>query len=166
MGLFDWLPGSEAKEVPPGHATASHILFLSSSGDDDEAKADALLKRIEAGDVSFGDAARSFSSCPTRDVNGFIGTFSSLGSLGSLGSSLGELPYEGQDTSAFDEVVLSPETPLNTPCKVKSRWGTHIVQVEARGPPAESGGGGGDDGKPEAPNFTPPVVGGGEGRAW
>ena len=134
MGLFDWMPGMQKEAPPAGCARASHILFL--ADDYAENKADQLLKRISSGEISFGDAARGFSCCPSRDLNGDLGTFSSLGSLGML-PPIGELPYEGQDTESFDAVVMSPDTPLFTPVKVVSKWGVHLVLIEARGPPGD-----------------------------
>ena len=134
MGLFDWMPGMQKEAPPPGCARASHILFL--ADEYAEKKADQLLKRISSGEISFGDAARGFSCCPSRDLNGELGTFSSLGSLGML-PPIGELPYEGQDTESFDAAVLSPDTPLDVPVKVVSQWGVHLVLVEARGPPGD-----------------------------
>jgi hypothetical protein len=35
--------------------------------------------------------------------------------------------------AAFDALVKSPETQLNTPYKVETGFGTHLVVVEARG---------------------------------
>ena len=48
-------------------------------------------------------------------------------------SSLLFLPYEGKETGPFDEHVFSPDTPLGTPCKVATDFGTHLVVVEGRG---------------------------------
>ena len=132
LGLFDFLPGNQKVAPPPGTVRASHILFLKEADGLEEKKADTLLGRIKRDELTFGDAARGFSSCPSRDLNGDLGTFSSLGRLGEV-PVIGELPYEGQDTSAFDDCVFSAETPLNVPTKVNSQWGTHLVLVEARG---------------------------------
>lgn len=118
--------------VPPGHATVSHIIFL--AADDADAKAAALLDRINAGELDFGEAALRFSACPTRDLKGYIGTFTSLSSVGKI-ALMGTLPYEGQDCTPFDELVFDESTPLNVPQLVQTQWGTHIVLVEARGEP-------------------------------
>mgnify|MGYP003314512515 CR=1 FL=1 len=40
-----------------------------------------LKARIEAGELSFEAAALQFSACPTRDLNGALGTFESLSRL-------------------------------------------------------------------------------------
>tara|TARA_B110001452_G_scaffold262826_1_gene263366 strand:- start:374 stop:919 length:546 start_codon:yes stop_codon:yes gene_type:complete len=129
--------------VPPGHATVSHIIFL--TADDAEAKATALRDRIDAGEVSFGEAALRFSACPTRDLKGYIGTFTSLSAVGSI-ALMGTLPYEGQDCTSFDELVFDESTPLNVPQIVQTQWGTHIVLVEARGEPLPRTSGAGADG--------------------
>ena len=110
---------------PPGYCEASHILLMS---DEADAAAEALLARIQSGEISFGDAAAEFSSCPSRSKRGSLSTFSSL-------SSILFLPYEGKaaEVAAFDALVMSPDTQLNTPYKVKTEFGTHLVVVEERG---------------------------------
>jgi len=124
-------------EVPEGYAKARHILFL--AGDNDAAKAAALKRRIEAGEISFGEAALRFSSCPTRDLNGSLGTFSSLARLseGTLREDGGgTTPYEGKAELAapFDQLVFSADTKLAPAMHVVStQWGTHLVLIEARG---------------------------------
>jgi len=137
MGLFDSLPGFWKATVPDGYARASHILFL---GDDEEAeqRADAVLERIRSGGLSFAQAAREFSYCPTRDQEpaGDLGTFASLSSMSSVDEmrsfdGVMELPYEGQNTRDFDDAVFS--VPLNQPTKVSSQWGYHLLLVTERG---------------------------------
>ena len=109
---FDWelLPGFWKSKCPDGYARASHCLFLG-TGDDEKQKAQVVLERIQKGLMSFTDAARQYSYCPTRDQDpaGDLGTFASLSSMSAvdeLRSFEGklELPYEGQNTRAFDEV--------------------------------------------------------------
>ena len=51
---------------PPGYVDASHILLR----DDDNGEADALLARIQSGEMSFNDAAAEFSACPSRGKKG------------------------------------------------------------------------------------------------
>ena len=67
--------------VPPGWVRASHILFLADDANahaNADAKAAALATRIDAEEMSFGEAALRFSACPSRDLNGRLGTFESL----------------------------------------------------------------------------------------
>jgi len=42
-----------------------------------------------------------------------------------------ELPYEGQNTRAFDEACFA--APLGQPQKVRSAWGVHLILVTERG---------------------------------
>ncbi len=117
--------------VPDGFVKARHILFL--KDDDADRKASALAKRIAAGEIGFAEAALRFSCCPTRDLNGSLGIFSSLSRLAE-GTLRGDsTPYDGQDTKDFDDLVLSPTTMLNVVHTVRSQWGTHLVLVEERG---------------------------------
>lgn len=120
------------QEVPEGYVAASHILFLAS--DDAERKAAALKSRVEAGELSFGEAALRFSYCPTRDLNGSLGTFTSLAALGEGTLRGGSMPYDGDVESAkpFDQLVHDRSTGLGTIHTVVTTWGTHLVLVEAR----------------------------------
>ena len=128
--------------VPDGFVRASHIIFL--AADDAARKADALKARIEEGELSFEAAALQFSACPTRDLDGALGTFESLSRLrdGTL-RGIDSLPYDGKDTSEFDALVKS--CALGAVHRCASQWGEHLVRVEARGSelaaPAAAGGG-------------------------
>lgn len=137
MGLFDSLPGFWKVACPPGYARASHCLFL---GTDDAAKqkATAVLERVQSGSLTLAAAARQFSCCPTRDQEpaGDLGTFASLSAMRGVDEMLSfdgimELPYENQDTRAFDDAVFS--APLNQPTLIQSQWGFHIFVVTERG---------------------------------
>ena len=115
---------------PEGFVRASHILFLAADGDAQK-KAAALKARIDAGEFSFGDAARAFSYCPTRDLNGQLGIFQSLSKL-TEGTLRGDsMPYDGKDTATFDALLFSAE--LNVVHAVDTQWGTHLVLIEERG---------------------------------
>jgi hypothetical protein len=119
--------------VPVGFVRARHILFLAS--DEAQPKADALARRIAADEISFADAALRFSACPTRDLHGSLGTFPSLSRLRDGTLRGGGTPYDGQDTSLFDEIVFSPFTPVGKVITVATQWGVHLVLIEARGEP-------------------------------
>ena len=123
--------------VPDGFARARHILFL--ADDRSEKNAAELKRRIETGDISFGDSALRFSNCPTRDLEGRLGIFQSLSCLteGTLKGS--SMPYDGHDTTSFDELIHSPTTPIGTIQTINTQWGTHLVLVEERGGPAPRG---------------------------
>ena len=111
--------------LPPGHASASHILIRSADPEQDDATAETLLSRIEAGELTFADAATKFSSCPSRGKRGELGAFPGLGKILFL-------PYEGQDVPEFDSLVFSPDTELNKLYKVRTLFGTHLVIVSGR----------------------------------
>ena len=137
MGLFDSLPGFWKSAVPDGYARAAHILFLGTD-EASEAKADEVLGRITTGALTFAEAARAFSSCPTRDQEppGDLGTFASLSAMKNVDEmrsfeGVMELPYEGQNTRSFDDAIFS--VPLNEVTKVASQWGYHLVLVSERG---------------------------------
>ena len=117
--------------VPDGFVKARHILFL----EDDEAdgKAAALKARIEAGEIAFDEAALRFSSCPSRDLRGDLGTFASLSRLAEGTLRGGSLPYDGQDVAPFDALLHAPATELNAVHTVRTQWGTHLVLIEQRG---------------------------------
>ena len=117
-------PGKDSK-VPPGFASASHILL---TGDGAEEAAAELQQRLAAGELSFTEAAEQFSQCPSKGKGGELGIFSSL-------SVVMWLPYEGKtnEVKLFDELVFSPSTPIGTPFRVATSFGTHIVRVDARG---------------------------------
>jgi hypothetical protein len=42
-----------------------------------------------------------------------------------------ELPYEGQNTRAFDDAVF--DAPLDEPVLAESQWGYHLLLVTERG---------------------------------
>ena len=87
-------------------ANARHILV------DDEEKAKEILAMIEAGDKSFEDAAKEFSTCPSSQKGGDLGTFG-----------------PGQMVAEFDQAVFSAkEGDLLGP--VKTQFGFHLIRVE------------------------------------
>jgi hypothetical protein len=86
MGLFDFLqpttPSSTnaPSPLPKGYVEASHILFESKE------QAATVQSAIEAGEISFEDAALAYSKCPTASrsekngmpQNGRLGSFRGL----------------------------------------------------------------------------------------
>ena len=125
MGLFDGFfadPGKSTR-VPAGFAKASHIVI---SGDDAAEQAAALKERISAGEITFEEAAATYSSCPSKGKGGSLEIFSSLGVVAGL-------PYEGKDVTAFDTIVFSPAVALNEIHLLTTEWGTHLVRIEGRG---------------------------------
>lgn len=99
-------------------ATASHILFGFAKYEDGEQQAVALKQRIEAGEISFADAAKEYSTCPSAARGGSLGSFKK-------GAMVPEF-----DAVCFDEDVPLGGTAVNGP--VKTQFGHHLIQVYER----------------------------------
>ena len=92
------------KFVAGDSVNASHILV------DSEEKANELLADINAGKISFEDAARKHSSCPSSENGGNLGEFT-----------------RGQMVPEFDEAVFGMnEGEVKGP--VKTQFGYHIIR--------------------------------------
>ena len=87
---------------------ASHILV------DSEEKANELLAKINAGEVSFEDAARENSSCPSKENGGNLGEFT-----------------RGQMVPEFDEAAFSMAVgEVKGP--VKTQFGFHLIKLNSK----------------------------------
>lgn len=87
---------------------ASHILV------DSEDKARELLDKINAGEVSFEDAARENSSCPSSQNGGSLGEFT-----------------RGQMVPEFDNACFSMEVgEISAP--VKTQFGYHLIKLTGK----------------------------------
>ena len=88
---------------------ASHILV------DSEDKANEILAKINAGEITFEDAAKQFSSCPSAKEGGSLGDFS-----------------RGQMVPEFDEACFSMEIgEIRGP--VKTQFGYHLIRLNGKG---------------------------------
>lgn len=88
--------------------SASHILV------DSEEKANEILAAIQNGEISFEDAAKTHSSCPS----------------GQNGGSLGEFGH-GQMVKEFDEACFSMEVgELRGP--VETQFGYHLIRLDGK----------------------------------
>ena len=129
-GLFDFMkgdddaPGAPSGPVPRGFVEASHILLA--PGADADERARILMDNIDTGEISFADAAKQFSQCPSKGKGGSLGSFRKLGTLLFL-------PYEGQDVPEFDAAVWS--SPIGEVGAVTTSFGVHLLRVDARGSP-------------------------------
>ncbi len=93
--------------------SASHILV------DSEEKANEILAKINAGEISFEDAARESSSCPSSQNGGALGEFT-----------------RGQMVPEFDSAAFSMEVgELRGP--VKTQFGYHIIKLTDKKPEEE-----------------------------
>lgn len=87
---------------------ASHILV------DSEEKANDILAQIQNGEISFEDAARKFSTCPSGEQGGSLGEFT-----------------RGQMVPEFDDACFSMEVgELRGP--VKTQFGYHLIKLTAK----------------------------------
>ena len=86
----------------------------------------AIKDNIDTGEISFADAAKQFSQCPSKGKGGSLGSFRKLGTLLFL-------PYEGQDVPEFDAAVWS--VPVGEVSAVTTSFGVHLLRVDARGSP-------------------------------
>ena len=108
---------AEAKEYFLGHskefaskasATAKHVLV------DNEDKANQIKEEIESGAKSFEDAAKEYSTCPSAQKGGSLGTFGR-----------GQMVKEFEDAAFSAEIgaVVGP---------VKTQFGYHLIKVEEK----------------------------------
>ncbi|MGO1469398.1 MAG: peptidyl-prolyl cis-trans isomerase [Tissierella sp.] len=91
----------------PESRVASHILVT------DEEEANKIYKEIEEG-LSFEDAAKKYSTCPSKEKGGNLGEFS-----------------RGQMVPEFENEAFSMEIGVISK-PVKSQFGYHIIRVEEK----------------------------------
>ena len=100
-------------------AKASHILFSFEKYEDGAAQAASLKSKIEAGELSFADAAKEYSTCPSAARGGDLGTFK-----------------KGAMVPEFDATVFDEATPLGGSAvqgPVKTQFG--CARLRAHAPP-------------------------------
>jgi peptidyl-prolyl cis-trans isomerase C len=85
---------------------ASHILV------DSEDLAKEIYEKIKNGDISFEDAAREYSSCPSKERGGNLGDFS-----------------KGQMVPEFDSAVFAMAEGEITETPVKTQFGYHLIKL-------------------------------------
>lgn len=87
---------------------ASHILV------DSEEKALEILAKIKEG-MSFEDAAKEYSSCPSKENGGNLGDFG-----------------RGQMVPEFDSAVFAMEVGAITETPVKTQFGYHLIKLNSK----------------------------------
>lgn len=87
---------------------ASHILVA------EEEMAKDLLAKINAGEITFEDAAKNFSTCPSGKEGGSLGDFS-----------------RGQMVPEFDEACFTMDVGTVTG-PVKTQFGYHLIRLNAK----------------------------------
>lgn len=88
---------------------ASHILV------DSEELANELYAKISNGEITFEDAAKENSSCPSRANGGSLGEFT-----------------KGQMVPEFDEAVFAMEVGEVTATPVKTQFGYHLIKLNSK----------------------------------
>ena len=88
---------------------ASHILV------DSEEKANELLAKIKAGEISFEQAAMENSSCPSGQNGGSLGDFG-----------------KGQMVPEFDVAVFAMEVGEISAAPVQTQFGYHLIKLNAK----------------------------------
>ena len=88
---------------------ASHILV------DSEELCKEILAKIEGGEISFEDAAKEYSSCPSKAQGGSLGDFT-----------------KGQMVPEFDAAVFSMQVGEITKEPVKTQFGFHLIKLNSK----------------------------------
>ncbi len=102
----EYYEANKAEFLTGETVNASHILV------DSEEKADKIYSEIASGAKTFEDAAREYSSCPSK-ANG--------GNLGDFG--------KGQMVPEFDSAVFAMEEGEITKSPVKTQFGYHLIKL-------------------------------------
>lgn len=110
----DYYNENKERFVSEETVNASHILV------DTEEEALSILEKINAGEMSFEDAAAEFSSCPSK-ANG--------GNLGDFG--------RGQMVPEFDVAVFAMAEDEITKTPVKTQFGYHLIKLNKKNPAEE-----------------------------
>ena len=97
------------KFVTGESVNASHILVST------EEEATLILGKINGGEMTFEDAAREYSSCPSKDAGGNLGEFG-----------------RGQMVPEFDTAVFSMEVGEVTKTPVKTQFGYHLIKLNSK----------------------------------
>ena len=88
---------------------ASHILV------ETEEKAKEIYSEIASGKKSFEDAAKEYSSCPSKENGGNLGDFG-----------------RGQMVPEFDTAVFEMEVGTVTETPVKTQFGYHLIKLNSK----------------------------------
>lgn len=88
---------------------ASHILVST------EDEANQIYAKIAAGEITFEDAAKAHSSCPSKENGGSLGDFT-----------------KGQMVPEFDSAVFSMEVGEITKTPVKTQFGYHLIKLNSK----------------------------------
>lgn len=106
--VANFYEANKDKFIKPESASAKHILV------DTEDKATELLNKINNNEISFEEAAREYSTCPSKDADGDLGTFP-----------------RGQMVPEFEEAVFTMDKgEVRGP--VQTQFGFHLIKLDDR----------------------------------
>ena len=108
----DYYEQNKDKFITEESVNASHILV------DTEEAALAILAKINAGEISFEDAAKENSNCPSK-ANG--------GNLGDFG--------KGQMVPEFDAAVFAMDVGEISKAPVQTQFGYHLIKLNKKNSP-------------------------------
>ncbi len=100
---------NQSKFMEDETVNASHILVQT------EEAAIEIYENIKAGKITFEDAAKEHSSCPSKERGGSLGDFS-----------------RGQMVPEFDTAVFSMEVGEITKTPVKTQFGYHLIKLNSK----------------------------------
>lgn len=104
----EYYDANKAKYMDDASVSAKHILVSS------EEEAKKIKAEIESGDISFEDAAKKYSTCPSNAEGGNLGTFKR-----------GMMVPEFED-AAFNAEINQVTEPVQT------QFGFHLIKVEEK----------------------------------
>lgn len=105
----DYYEANKDKFMAEESVNASHILV------DSEELALEILGKINAGEISFEDAAMEHSSCPSKAQGGNLGDFG-----------------RGQMVPEFDKAVFEMEVGTVSAAPVKTQFGYHLIKLNSK----------------------------------
>ena len=105
----DYYDNNKEKFMSGETVNASHILV------DTEEQASSILEKINAGEISFEDAAREYSSCPSKENGGSLGDFG-----------------RGQMVPEFDKAVFEMEEGQISSSPVATEFGFHLIKLNKK----------------------------------
>ena len=107
--IEDYYNENKDKFVSPATVNASHILV------DTAELAKEIFAKIEKGEMSFEDAAKEYSSCPSKENGGSLGDFG-----------------KGQMVPEFDSAVFAMEIGEITKEPVQTQFGYHLIRLNSK----------------------------------
>ena len=105
----EYYDNNQEKFASGESVNASHILV------DSEEKAVEILEKINSGEITFEDAAKEYSSCPSKENGGNLGDFG-----------------RGQMVPEFDSAVFAMEVGEISEKPVATQFGFHLIKLNSK----------------------------------